>query len=48
MNSHDIFPLVYSHNTNSNSAITDINAIKGKMVLQNFLMKDFILMEETK
>ncbi|MBN1055596.1 MULTISPECIES: GNAT family N-acetyltransferase [unclassified Clostridium] len=29
MNSHDIFPLVYSHNTNSNSAITDINAIKG-------------------
>ncbi|MBU5592318.1 flavodoxin family protein [Clostridium sp. MSJ-4] len=29
MNSYDIFPLVYSHNTNSNPAITDINAIRG-------------------
>ena len=29
MNSYDIFPLVYSHNTNSNPAITDVNAIKG-------------------
>lgn len=29
MNSHDIFPLVYSHNTNNSRAITDVCAVKG-------------------
>ena len=29
MNSYDIFPLVYSHDTNNNPAIKDTNAISG-------------------